>query len=68
MIDTTKLKQVNLNFKGIWNPQEHSLLLKYDAKSSTGFSVYVVPVYDEQKVEDLTLANNLLKKYRNATE
>jgi hypothetical protein len=64
MINTKQLKEVNLKFNNSsWNPESHDIILKYDAKSKIGFSVNIVPVYVEPKIEDLSLANNILKKF-----
>ena len=58
------LKTINLNFNtGVWNPKKHSIILEYDAKSSTGFKVTLVDVEYEAPIINFVEANELLKKF-----
>ena len=64
-MNTKQLKTVTINFNNkFWNPEIHTIVLKYNPKSSTGFDVKLIKVYDEPESVDLTLANDILKKYK----
>jgi len=59
-----QLKEVKINFNNqAWNPEKHSLILKYDPKSKLGFKVDIIPVYHEPEIVDMTLAGIILKKF-----
>jgi hypothetical protein len=64
-MNINKLKNININFnKSFWNPQIHTIMLKYNSKSPTGFDMEMIKVYDEPESKDLILANDVLKKYK----
>ena len=64
-MDTKNLKEIKINFnKGTWNPELHSIILEYNAKSPTGFSVRMVDVYTEPPINNLELAEKTLRKYK----
>jgi hypothetical protein len=64
-MNTTQIKNVNIKFNnGVWNPKTHHILLKYNPNSELGFGVIVVPVDYEAPIEDLSMANEILKKFK----
>ncbi len=60
-----KLKTITINFnKSLWNPEKQTIILKFNPKSPTGFDVKMVDVYNEPESTVLTLANDVLKKFK----
>jgi hypothetical protein len=63
-MNTTNIKDVNINFKKGWDPRRQSIILSYDANSKIGFCVKMVPVYqDDSVIEDTEEANEILRKF-----
>jgi hypothetical protein len=64
-IDHTKIKNISINMNNFtWNADTHDILLTRDLKSDLGFSVKLIEISEEKMLKDLTLANDLLKKFR----
>ena len=64
-IDHTKIKTISINMDNFaWNADTHDILLTRDANSSLGFAVRLIEVTDYKTLKDLSLANDVLKKFR----
>jgi hypothetical protein len=60
-IDHTKIKNISIKFNnGVWNADTHSIILTRDTSSKLGFTIKMTNNINP----DLTLANDLLKKFR----
>jgi hypothetical protein len=59
-----KIKNVNIQFHGQWNPKTHQVILKYDPRSNLGFSVSMVSINEEPPINNFDLANKALEKFR----
>jgi hypothetical protein len=63
-MNTTNIKDVNINFNKGWDPRHQSIILSYDANSKIGFCVKMIPVYqDDSVIEDTEQANQILRKF-----
>lgn len=64
-IDHTKIKNISIKFNnGVWNADTHNIILTRDTASKLGFTIKMTNTTDKNVVPDLTLANDLLKKFR----
>lgn len=65
--DYSNIVNLNLNFNNAaWNSTTHNVTVSHDPNSPGKFLIKMTPVYDEPVVGDLTLANNVLNKFRKA--
>lgn len=66
-INNTKIKTITITMKNfIWNTETHDLLLSRDLNHPSGIRIKLVDLNDEKELSDMTLANELLKKFRKA--
>jgi hypothetical protein len=66
-IDHTNIKTISINMnKGVWNAETHNILLTRDTTSELGFTIKLIEITNEAMLKDLSLANNVLSKFRKA--
>ena len=65
--DYSNIVNLNLNFKNTgWNSTTHNVTVSHDPNKPGKFLIKMTPVYKEPVVDDLTLANSVLSKFRKA--
>ena len=63
--DHTNIKNININMnKAGWNPETHDMVLTYDPTKTSKFTIKLVKVPEEAPILDITLAKEVLKKFR----
>jgi len=65
--DYSNIVNLNLNFNNsAWNSTTHNVTVSHDPNSPGKFLIKMTPIHNEILIDDLTLANNLLSKFRKA--
>jgi len=60
-----QIKTININLNSsVWNPETHNILLAYDSKSLTKFSIKMIKVDNDVAITDTSDAQQLLKQFR----
>jgi len=63
--DFTKIGSINLKFNNqSWNSETHNILVTRDPTSELGISIKMIEITDDKMLTDLSLANDVLKKFR----
>ena len=63
--DFTKIGSINLKFNNqSWNSKTHNILVTRDPTSELGISIKMIEITDDKMLTDLSLANDVLKKFR----
>lgn len=63
--DHTNIKNININMdKSGWNPETHDMVLTYDPTKTAKFTIKLVKMNVEAPIVDMTLAEEVLKKFR----
>lgn len=57
-----QIREIKISIaKGVWNPENHDIILSFDPKSPLGFKMKMIPV--DPEIVDVTQAKEILQKY-----